>query len=181
MQIYIVQKGDTLQTIANKYNLSLQEVIDLNPHILDVDHLVQGMKIKLPRQINLEKGIEKSKDSLFSKSDEKKCSPFRSIGKKIEDINQPMGPELRIKQQNKKVRLSRFPRKSHSSFQRGQLRNPTYEISQYMYKKQMANSPNQLQYKKVSLQENYKQNRRKVSPDPLLYRCPYCACNQSNF
>ncbi|QYR23399.1 LysM peptidoglycan-binding domain-containing protein [Paenibacillus sp. sptzw28] len=48
MKIHIVKKGDTLYMIAQKYNVSLEEVLKLNPNIANPDMIDVGMKVKIP-------------------------------------------------------------------------------------------------------------------------------------
>ncbi|WP_276311508.1 LysM peptidoglycan-binding domain-containing protein [Paenibacillus montanisoli] len=48
MKIHIVKKGDTLYHISQKYNVSLEEIIKLNPTITNPDQIDVGMKIKVP-------------------------------------------------------------------------------------------------------------------------------------
>ncbi|SEM68197.1 LysM peptidoglycan-binding domain-containing protein [Paenibacillus sp. OV219] len=48
MKIHIVKKGDTLYLIAQKYNVSLEEIIKLNPDITNPDQINIGMKVKVP-------------------------------------------------------------------------------------------------------------------------------------
>ncbi|MBM7563759.1 LysM peptidoglycan-binding domain-containing protein [Paenibacillus sacheonensis] len=48
MKIHIVKKGDTLYMIAQKYNVSLEEILKLNPSISNPDEIDIGMKIKVP-------------------------------------------------------------------------------------------------------------------------------------
>ncbi|SDX41114.1 LysM peptidoglycan-binding domain-containing protein [Paenibacillus sp. CF384] len=48
MKIHIVKKGDTLYLIAQKYNVSQEEIIKLNPNITNSDMIDIGMKIKVP-------------------------------------------------------------------------------------------------------------------------------------
>ncbi|MHA6485133.1 LysM peptidoglycan-binding domain-containing protein [Paenibacillus sp. strain BS8-2] len=48
MKIHIVKKGDTLYFIGQKYNVSIEEIVSLNPGITNPDTLEVGMKIKIP-------------------------------------------------------------------------------------------------------------------------------------
>ncbi|MFX3634890.1 MAG: LysM peptidoglycan-binding domain-containing protein [Candidatus Pristimantibacillus sp.] len=48
MKIYVVKKGDTLYFISQKHNVSIQEILELNPGITNPDVLDVGMKIKIP-------------------------------------------------------------------------------------------------------------------------------------
>lgn len=46
--IHIVQKGETLSAIAKSYGVSLKDILKLN-RIDDVNHIISGQKIKIPR------------------------------------------------------------------------------------------------------------------------------------
>jgi LysM repeat protein len=48
VKIHIVKKGDTLYFIGQKYNVSIEEILSLNPGITNPDTLDVGMKIKIP-------------------------------------------------------------------------------------------------------------------------------------
>lgn len=48
MKIHIVQKGDTLWKIAQKYGVDFQELKKLNSHLSNPDLIMPGMKIKIP-------------------------------------------------------------------------------------------------------------------------------------
>ncbi|MFC0332124.1 LysM peptidoglycan-binding domain-containing protein, partial [Paenibacillus sepulcri] len=48
MKIHIVKKGDSLYMIAQKYGVSLEDIVELNPSITNVDMIDVGMKIKIP-------------------------------------------------------------------------------------------------------------------------------------
>ncbi|REE69480.1 morphogenetic protein associated with SpoVID [Paenibacillus taihuensis] len=56
MKIHIVKKGDTLYLIAQKYNVSLEEIIKLNPEITNPDQIDIGMKVKVPTGSNHHNG-----------------------------------------------------------------------------------------------------------------------------
>jgi len=48
VKIHIVQKGDTLWKIAQKYGVDFQELKQMNSHLSNPDMLMPGMKIKVP-------------------------------------------------------------------------------------------------------------------------------------
>ncbi|WP_198946031.1 SafA/ExsA family spore coat assembly protein [Terribacillus sp. 7520-G] len=48
MKIHIVQKGDTMWSIANKYGVSFDELREMNGHIREPELAVPGMKLKIP-------------------------------------------------------------------------------------------------------------------------------------
>ncbi len=48
MRFHIIRTTDTLDRIANIYNLSIMEIKTNNTHISDWKHLIPGTKIRLP-------------------------------------------------------------------------------------------------------------------------------------
>ena len=48
MRIHIVQKGDTLWKIAQKYGVNFEQLKSMNTHIANPDAIMPGMKIKIP-------------------------------------------------------------------------------------------------------------------------------------
>lgn len=48
MKIHIVQRNDTFESIANKYDVSVQDLIGMNTHINQLAGLVPGLKVKVP-------------------------------------------------------------------------------------------------------------------------------------
>lgn len=48
MKIHIVQKGDTLWKIAEKYNVDFEQLKNMNTQLSDPDMIMPGMKIKIP-------------------------------------------------------------------------------------------------------------------------------------
>ncbi|MEF3328120.1 SafA/ExsA family spore coat assembly protein [Oceanobacillus oncorhynchi] len=57
MKIHIVQLGDTLWKLAEKYNASFEELKKVNSHLADPEKLMPGMKIKIPGS---KKAVQKS-------------------------------------------------------------------------------------------------------------------------
>ncbi|WP_188890301.1 LysM peptidoglycan-binding domain-containing protein, partial [Paenibacillus radicis (ex Gao et al. 2016)] len=48
MKIYVVKQGDTLYFISQKHNVSIEEILKLNPTITNPDALDVGTKLKIP-------------------------------------------------------------------------------------------------------------------------------------
>ncbi|RXZ84519.1 LysM peptidoglycan-binding domain-containing protein [Paenibacillaceae bacterium] len=48
VKIHIVKQGDTLYRIAEKYGVTVEEILKLNPGIANADKIDVGMKIKVP-------------------------------------------------------------------------------------------------------------------------------------
>ncbi|ATH92631.1 peptigoglycan-binding protein LysM [Bacillus glycinifermentans] len=71
MKIHIVQKGDSLEKIAERYEVDFQELKKLNSQLSNPDLIMPGMKIKVPsggvpvkkeeEQLNMRKELPKKK------------------------------------------------------------------------------------------------------------------------
>ena len=48
MKIHMVKKGDTLYNLSGKYGISLEQLIEANPQLLDPNKLNIGEKVKIP-------------------------------------------------------------------------------------------------------------------------------------
>ncbi|MCS7458706.1 LysM peptidoglycan-binding domain-containing protein [Paenibacillus doosanensis] len=62
MKIHMVKKGESLYQIAQKYNVDLDKLIELNPQIADPNVIDVGMKVKIP---NAPKPVEPPSDYLY--------------------------------------------------------------------------------------------------------------------
>jgi spore germination protein YaaH len=60
MRIHIVRPKETFVTIANKYHVTLDDLRQFNPGFIQLDCLVEGMKVYIP---NLKKVTEAFQDS----------------------------------------------------------------------------------------------------------------------
>lgn len=49
MRIYLVQPGDTLDQLANRFQVTEERILEANPHIEDPGYLPKGMKVRIPR------------------------------------------------------------------------------------------------------------------------------------
>ena len=59
MKIHIVQKGDTLWKIAQKYGVNFEELKKMNAHLSDPNYIMPGMKIKVPTPAASVKPVKK--------------------------------------------------------------------------------------------------------------------------
>jgi len=50
LKIHIVQKGETLWEIAEKYHVNFEELKQLNSHLASPDMIMPGMKIRIPTE-----------------------------------------------------------------------------------------------------------------------------------
>ena len=55
MKIHITKQGETVENVANKYAVSNQDLIGINPHINLTSDLVPGLKLKIPDIARTEK------------------------------------------------------------------------------------------------------------------------------
>lgn len=62
--LYTVQKGDTLYSIAKKYNTTVDKIMSMNN--LNTNMLSIGQKLVIPESISLNTYIVKSGDTLYS-------------------------------------------------------------------------------------------------------------------
>lgn len=88
---YIVQKGDNLYTIANKYDTTVSDIKKLNN--LSTNTLQIGQVLKIPGSINYNTYIVKKGDSLW-----KIANKYGTTVKKLMTINNLSTPTLKIGQ-----------------------------------------------------------------------------------
>ena len=88
---YIVQKGDNLYTIANKYDTTISDIKKINN--LSTNTLQIGQVLKIPGSINYNTYIVKKGDSLW-----KIANKYDTTVKKIMTINNLSTPTLKIGQ-----------------------------------------------------------------------------------
>ncbi len=48
MEVYIVEKGDTLSIIAEKFGISLAQLVQANPHIRNINNISPGDEVNIP-------------------------------------------------------------------------------------------------------------------------------------
>lgn len=63
MKIHIVQKGESLWSIAEKYDVDFQQLVDLNTQLASPEMIMPGMKIRIP-VLTKEKPEHKNKEKL---------------------------------------------------------------------------------------------------------------------
>ncbi|WP_143833220.1 SafA/ExsA family spore coat assembly protein [Oceanobacillus timonensis] len=107
MKIHIVQLGDTLWKLAEKYNASFEELKKVNAHLANPEKLMPGMKIKIP-------GSKKAVQTSKSKK-EQQTTPVTT--KKEE--SQPPAKEQQKKEQ-KKEQPKEQPKTEHPYKQKSQ-------------------------------------------------------------
>ncbi len=77
MRIHIVQKGDTLWNIAQKYGVDFEELKQMNTQFSSPDMIMPGMKVKIPSSVkNVKKEVQiKEKEMPKAKHPVKETSP----------------------------------------------------------------------------------------------------------
>ncbi|WP_226037026.1 SafA/ExsA family spore coat assembly protein [Aquibacillus saliphilus] len=81
MKIHVVQKGETLWSISQKYGVDFEEVKKMNTQISNPDMIMPGMKIRVPtssKEVKKEKPLDKQMKKYPSKEkEEKKKQPLK--------------------------------------------------------------------------------------------------------
>lgn len=83
MKIHVVQKGDTLWDISQKYGVDFEEVKQLNSHLSSPDMIMPGMKIKVPSSTKSVK--HESKPAKETKKEQVK-KPYKDISPKPKPV-----------------------------------------------------------------------------------------------
>ena len=74
MKIHIVQQGDTLWNLAQKYDVDFDELLKVNGHLANPDLLMPGMKIKIPTT-----AVPAKKEATKGKSAPAKKAPKKEV------------------------------------------------------------------------------------------------------
>ncbi|WNB93283.1 LysM domain-containing protein [Bacillus sp. NEB1478] len=78
MRIHIVQKGDTLDKIAQKYNVPVMELRKANPGFSTSDVIERGEKIKIPIKMpSVKKEAPIKKEQPVAPIQEKPVAPIQ--------------------------------------------------------------------------------------------------------
>lgn len=86
MKIHIVQKGDTLWKIAEKYEVDFEELKKMNAHLSDPNYIMPGMKIKVPTPAAPAKPVKKETPKVSVDVD-------IHVNKKEQPLQQPQNVE----------------------------------------------------------------------------------------
>jgi morphogenetic protein associated with SpoVID len=79
LKIHVVQKGDTLWEISQKYGVDFEEVKQLNSHLSSPDMIMPGMKIKVP---TTSKAVKHESKPVKEKKKEQVKHPYKDISPK---------------------------------------------------------------------------------------------------
>lgn len=154
MKIHIVQKGDTLWNIAQKYNVDFEKLKEMNAHLSNPDMIMPGMKIKVPAQSIPVKKEAQKKEAVHPYVDKsEKAKPMMDTQqqpKKMKEKQQQAAPQKQQapamqKQGDKPLSniAPQFPIKGAPQMTQ-ELNNYTFNIPQYPVMPQYMPSPGQL-------------------------------------
>ncbi|MCT2537975.1 SafA/ExsA family spore coat assembly protein [Aquibacillus koreensis] len=87
MKIHVVQKGETLWKIAQKYGVDFEELKQMNSHLSNPDMIMPGMKIKVPtttKQVKKEQPTDKEMKKYPAKKETQK--PYKDTSPKPQPV-----------------------------------------------------------------------------------------------
>lgn len=103
VKIHIVQKGDTLWKIAQKYDVNFEELKQMNAHLSNPDMIMPGMKIKVPAEsVPVKKKEMPKKEAVqpyIDKSEKPKAVMKEQPAPKKEAPKMPEMPKMPMPQQ----------------------------------------------------------------------------------
>ncbi|GMN98200.1 SafA/ExsA family spore coat assembly protein [Parageobacillus thermoglucosidasius] len=116
MKIHIVQKGDTLWKIAQKYGVDFEQLKKMNGHLSNPDMIMPGMKIKVPTAgvpVKKEMPKKEAKINIMPKQEmEHKEHPYANIKPFISvDIDAEFSQNIPYPEKEK-AKVNEFPKPS---------------------------------------------------------------------
>ncbi|MGE7185766.1 LysM peptidoglycan-binding domain-containing protein [Peribacillus sp. NPDC006672] len=81
-EVYVVKLGDSLSTIANRYNLSLSALLKINPNISNSDRIRIGQSIRVSGKASASATKNPSKLSYSAKADQVLAAGAKYLGAK---------------------------------------------------------------------------------------------------
>lgn len=81
MKIHIVQKGDTLWNLAQKYGVDFEELLEANSHLANPDLIMPGMKVKIPTI-----AVPAKKEAVKGKT----VAPKQAVKKEVKEIKKEL-------------------------------------------------------------------------------------------
>ncbi len=90
MRIHIVQKGDTLWKIAQKYGVDFNQLKSMNTHLSNPDQIMPGMKIKVPTNSGMVKKEMPVKEVPINKEAPITEHPFAQIKPPTIPVDEPV-------------------------------------------------------------------------------------------
>ncbi|MBX0320493.1 SafA/ExsA family spore coat assembly protein [Shouchella clausii] len=119
MRIHIVQKGDTLWKLAEKYEVDYEHLKEANPNLTNPEMLMPGMKVKVPA------------GSVAVRKEQKKTTPkAKEVDKKQQkakeqSVKPPKKPELKASEKTQATNVAPAP-PYYGQTQQGVAKPPEY-------------------------------------------------------
>ncbi|MBU3535518.1 SafA/ExsA family spore coat assembly protein, partial [Alkalihalobacillus clausii] len=119
MRIHIVQKGDTLWKLAEKYEVDYEHLKEANPNLTNPEMLMPGMKVKVPA------------GSVAVRKEQKKTTPkAKEVDKKQQkakeqSVKPPKKPELKASEKTQAANVAPAP-PYYGQTQQGVAKPPEY-------------------------------------------------------
>jgi len=109
VRIHIVQKGDTLWKIAQKYGVDFNQLKSMNTHLSNPDQIMPGMKIKVPTNTGMVKKEMPVKEVPIKKEAPITEHPFTQIKPPTIPVSEPEQPKEIIKEVPKPIYMPKPP------------------------------------------------------------------------
>lgn len=106
MKIHIVQQGDSMWDLSQKYGVDFDELLKANQHIPNPDQIMPGMKVKIPSG-----AIKPKKEAPKHEVPKKKEEIKEQVKEEIEDIVQLPEVTAPDKKEKKALPKKEFPKK----------------------------------------------------------------------
>lgn len=94
MKIHIVQKGETLEQIATRYNVDLMELKEMNSQIENQERLLPGMKVRIPTKSSTVKKEVPIRNDAEQNEDEKREQALPKETPSAEQTFKPFTPPI---------------------------------------------------------------------------------------
>lgn len=183
MKIHIVQKGETIWDIAEKYGVDFESVKDVNPQLSSPDMIMPGMKIKIPSNTKFVKHKEQPKKEMQKQPSQEKMSQPKPIPKiDVDDTNKlnhieakpptgvqpliPVKPSPQLKehiQKPSKINQQPMPEKEEQT------------KGEQIKEKQQPQMPSFNELPKIEVKENL-EPKQESEPHKQMQQC--CCCYQ---
>ena len=90
MHIHIIKPGETIETIVKKYNVTVNEIKEVNTHFRSWEHLAPGAKLRIPE---LSEYLKDEIDEIDPFIED--YYPKLNMEEIIKDKNQPIKEEIK--------------------------------------------------------------------------------------
>ncbi|WP_367618515.1 SafA/ExsA family spore coat assembly protein [Shouchella clausii] len=119
MRIHIVQKGDTLWKLAEKYEVDYEHLKEANPNLTNPEMLMPGMKVKVPAG---SVAVRKEQKKTTPKAKEVDKKPQKA---KEQSVKPPKKPELKESEKTQAANVAPAP-PYYAQTQQGVAKPPEY-------------------------------------------------------